>query len=162
MAAVETRVTGTMTLDLPGLDEPADGAVVSLPDDRPQQLHLLFLRRGRLPALGSRGEVVLGEAFAEANHFELGNQIAATIYGARQMLKIVGIGLSPEYVFEARAGETLPDNKRFGVFWMNERELANAFDLMAHSTTCSSMWRRVSTWLPSWRSSIACSRPMAA
>jgi putative ABC transport system permease protein len=129
VAAVETRVAGTLTLDLPGLEEPADGAVLSVPDDRPQQLHLLFLRRGRLPALGSRGEVVLGEAFAQANHFDLGNQIAATIYGARQMLTVVGIGLSPEYVFEARGGETLPDNKRFGVFWMNERELSYAFDL---------------------------------
>jgi putative ABC transport system permease protein len=52
-----------------------------------------------------------------------------TIYGARQTLTIVGIALSPEYVFEARAGETLPDNRRFGVFWMNERELANALNL---------------------------------
>src|SRR6266700_155410 len=49
---------------------------------------------------------------------------AATVDGARQRLKIVGIALSPEYVFEARPGETLPDNKRFGVFWMNERDLA--------------------------------------
>ncbi|MEI9896506.1 MAG: hypothetical protein WDN28_22265 [Chthoniobacter sp.] len=53
----------------------------------------------------------------------------ATIYGARQRLKIVGIALSPEYVFEARPGETLPDNKRFGVFWMNERDLAKTFKL---------------------------------
>ena len=44
-------------------------------------------------------------------------------------MKIVGIALSPEYVFEARPGETLPDNRRFGVFWMNERELAKAFEL---------------------------------
>ncbi|MEI9896507.1 MAG: hypothetical protein WDN28_22270 [Chthoniobacter sp.] len=48
-ATVETRVTGTAKLDIPGLPEPADAAVISLPDDRPQQLHLLYLRRGRLP-----------------------------------------------------------------------------------------------------------------
>ena len=129
VAAVETRVAGKVTLDLPGLAEPADGTIISIPDDRPQQLHTLFIRRGRLPELGSRNEVVVGEAFADAHRFEPGNEITATIHGARQTLKIVGVALSPEYVFEARPGDTLPDNRRFGVFWMNERELANAFQL---------------------------------
>ena len=129
VAAVETRVTGKVTLDLPGLAEPADGTILSLPEDRPQQLNQLFLRRGRLPESGSRGEVVVGEAFAEAHGFEPGDAIAALIHGGRQTLKIVGIALSPEFVFEARPGDTLPDNRRFGVFWMREKELAKAFDL---------------------------------
>jgi len=129
VAAVETRVTGAAKLDLPGLAEPADAMMISLPDDRPQQLHLLYLRTGRYPELGRSNEVIVGEAFAEAHGFQPGNEIDATIYGARQRLKIVGIALSPEYVFEARPGETLPDNRRFGVFWMNERDLAKAFEL---------------------------------
>ncbi len=129
VAAVETRVAGKATLDLPGLREPADGIILSLPEDRPQQLNQLFIRRGRLPGLGSRSEVAVGEAFAVAHGFEPGNQISVIIHGAQQTLKIVGIVLSPEYVFEARPGETLPDNRRFGVFWMNERELASAYDL---------------------------------
>ncbi len=129
VAAVETRVFGNLKLDLPGLAEPADGAILSLPEDRPQQLNLLFLRTGRLPESGSHNEVVLGEAFAKAHGFQPGDTVDAVMHGARQTLKIVGIALSPEYVFEARAGETLPDNNRFGVFWMNERELATAFEL---------------------------------
>jgi putative ABC transport system permease protein len=129
VAAVETRVVGAAKLELPGLPEPADGTIHSLPEDRAQQLHLLYLRRGRLPELGSHNEVVVGEAFADAHGFMPGHEIDATIRGARQRLKIVGIALSPEYVFEARAGETLPDNRRFGVFWMNERELATALEL---------------------------------
>lgn len=129
VAAIETRVKGKATLDLPGLSEPADGVIHSIPDDRQQQLHLLFVRSGRLPEIGSYNEVVVGEAFANAHGFRPGDTIDATIYGARQRLKIVGIALSPEYVFESRPGETLPDNRRFGVFWMNERELAKAFEL---------------------------------
>jgi putative ABC transport system permease protein len=129
VAAVETRVKGKVTLDLPGLSEPADGVIHSIPEDRQQQLHLLFIRSGRLPELGSHNEVVVGEAFAGAHGFKPGDEIDATIYGARQRLNIVGIALSPEYVFESRPGETLPDNRRFGVFWMNERELATAFEL---------------------------------
>ena len=128
-ASIETRVTGKVTLDLPGLAEPADGMALSLPDDRPQQLNLLFLRSGRTPQSGSRGEVVVSEAFAQAHGFQPGNTIPAIIRGQRQVLTVVGTALSPEYVFEARPGETLPDNRRFGVFWMNERELSTALDL---------------------------------
>src|SRR3954466_6393539 len=51
VAAVDTRVTGSAKLDIPGLAEPADATVISLPDDRPQQLNLLYLRKGRLPAI---------------------------------------------------------------------------------------------------------------
>ncbi len=129
VAAVDTRVTGRLTLDLPGQAEPADGVVLSLPDDRPQRLNKLFLRRGRYPEPGRRGEVVVGEAFANSHGFGPGNTVDVLMRGQRETLTIVGIALSPEYVFEARPGETLPDNQRFGVFWMNERELATALDL---------------------------------
>ena len=129
VAAVETRIVAGVTLDLPGIREPADGTFLSLPDERPAQLHLLYLRTGRLPEPGSRREVVVSEAFASAHGFVAGNTIDVTLYGSRERFRIVGIALSPEFIFEARGGDALPDPKRFGVFWMNERELAIAFDL---------------------------------
>lgn len=129
VATVETRVAGAVTLNLPGVAEPADGTILSLPDDRTQQLHTLYLRAGRLPEPGSRHEVVISEAFANAHSFVPENRIDVTLYGSREQFRIVGIALSPEFVFEARAGDTLPDPRRFGVFWMNERELAIAFNL---------------------------------
>jgi putative ABC transport system permease protein len=129
IAAVDTRVTGSVILDLPGLKEPADGKIVSIPEDRPQQLNLIFLRTGRLPEPGSNNEVVVGEAFAKAHAFNPGDTIEATIHGARQRLRIVGVGLSPEYVYETPPGESVPDSRRFGAFWMNERALATALTL---------------------------------
>lgn len=129
VGAVETRVTGPVILDLPGVKEPADGVILSIPEDRPQQLNLLFLRAGRLPEPGSNNEVVVGEAFSAAHAFNPGDSIDVTIHGARQRLLIVGVGLSPEYVYESRPGETVPDSRRFGVFWMNERALAKALTL---------------------------------
>jgi putative ABC transport system permease protein len=129
VSAVETRVKGAAVLDLPGMQEPAEGAFLSLPEDRPQQLNLLYLRTGRLPAAGSHREVVLGEAFAKEHGFGPGDTIDATLYGARETFRIVGIGLSPEFVYESPPGNPLPDNKRFGVFWMNERELAEALNM---------------------------------
>jgi len=129
IAAVETRVTGPVLLDLPGLKEPASGEIISLPEDRPQQLNLLFLRAGRLPEPGSNHEIVVGAAFAEAHGFSPGDIIDVTIHGAYQRFHIVGVGLSPEYVYEVPPGETVPDSRRFGIFWMNERALAIALTL---------------------------------
>jgi len=129
VAAVETRVVGALRMDLPGLSEPADGTILSIPEDRPMRLNTLFLRTGRFPEVGKTNEVIVGEAFAKAHGFQPGDSIDVILRGAKERLMIVGIGLSPEYVFEARPGEALPDNKRFGVFWMNERDLATACDL---------------------------------
>jgi putative ABC transport system permease protein len=130
VATVETRVVVNVTLDLPGLTEPATGHIVSLPEDGGQpKLNRLFLRKGRFPHADERREVVLGEAFAKANGLEPGDTLAAVINGRRETLRICGIGLSPEFVFEARAGETLPDHKRFSVMWMNYRALAVAYNM---------------------------------
>lgn len=130
VATVETRVAVSVTLDLPGLSEPATGHIISLPEDGGEpKLNRVFLRTGRFPRSDERREVVLGESFAEANGLKPGDSLVAVINGRRETLKICGIGLSPEYVFEARPGETLPDHKRFSVIWMNYRALAVAYNL---------------------------------
>lgn len=129
VSAVETRVAASLRMDLPGLDEPADGTIHSLPEGRPQRLNTLYLRTGRFPEIGRANEVIVSEAFAKAHGFQPGHTIEVILRGARERLTIVGVALSPEYVFEARPGQALPDAKRFGVFWMNERDLATANDL---------------------------------
>ncbi len=130
VATVETRVVVEVTLDLPGLSAPATGHIISLPEDgAAPKLNRVFLRAGRFPRSDERREVVLGESFANANGLHPGDSLVAVINGRRETLKICGIGLSPEFVFEARAGETLPDHQRFSVIWMNYRALAVAYNL---------------------------------
>ncbi|MFM9117437.1 MAG: ABC transporter permease, partial [Planctomycetota bacterium] len=51
------------------------------------------------------------------------------IHGKQQTLTVVGIALSPEYVYSVRPGELLPDDKRCGVLWMNYEGLSAASDL---------------------------------
>ena len=69
------------------------------------------------------------ESFVEAHGFEIGDTVKAIINGRLESLTIVGVGLSPECVYLIRPGEAMPDDRRFGVFWMNKDELAPAFDL---------------------------------
>jgi putative ABC transport system permease protein len=129
VATIQTGVSVQVTLDLPGLDEPASGMVRSLPDFDMPQLNRLFLRTGRWLPPGSRGDVLVGEAFAQANHLRPGDSLALLLNGRRQTFRITGIVLSPEFIFESRPGAALPDNRTYGVFWLPYKELAAAFDL---------------------------------
>lgn len=126
---VQTGVTARVTLDLIGLDEPASGIMRSLPDVGEPDLNVLFLRAGRWLVPGRRGEVLVGEAFADANALHPGDALSFLLNGRRVELRVAGIVLSPEYIFESRPGAALPDNRTFGIFWMPYRELASAFDL---------------------------------
>ncbi|MCC6660306.1 MAG: FtsX-like permease family protein [Phycisphaerales bacterium] len=129
VARVVTRVVAEVNLDVPDLPEPAIGRLISVPDRPPYGLGELHLRRGRLPEPGHDSEVVASEGFAEAHGFGPGATVNAVINGRLRKLTIVGIGLSPEYVYQVRPGDALPDDRRYGVFWMLYRELAPAFDM---------------------------------
>jgi putative ABC transport system permease protein len=129
VSAVEARVVASVTLDLEQLDEPATGRLVSIPVDRRPQVNDLFLRRGRWIEPGRPDEAIASEGFVAAHGFEPGDQVPAIINGRLRRLTIVGVALSPEYVYSIRPGELVPDDKRFGVFWMDQQALAAAFDM---------------------------------
>ena len=129
VAGVQPDIAGQVTLDLPGLDEPASGLVRSLPDYGEPELNSLYLRRGRWLTPGSHGELLVGEAFALANKLEPGDTLTLLLNGKRQQFQIAGIVLSPEYIFESRPGAALPDNRTYGIFWMPYKEVATAWDL---------------------------------
>lgn len=128
VSAVQARVVAGVVLDVPGLPELATGKVVSIPEAS-ADLNRLHLRTGRLPLAGPSGEVLLGEAFAAANGLAVGDSLAALLDGRWERLAIVGIALSPEYVYATGGSAFLTDDRRFGVLWMPREALAAAYDL---------------------------------
>lgn len=128
VAAVDTRVVVPVTLDLPGVDQPATGLLVSVPERRQPMLNDLHLRRGRWLEPGRRDEALVSEAFATANHLEVGQSLGAVINGRLHRLRIVGIAISPEYIYEIGAGGLFPDS-RFGVLWLSRETLGPAFEM---------------------------------
>jgi len=122
------RVVFDASLDVPGLDEPASGRLVSLPETPGTGLNRVHLRSGRLPEPGNRLEVLVSEAFSAANRLHPGDSLSAIINGRKERLHIVGIGISPEYVTEIR-GNSFPDNRRFGVMWMAREALAATLNM---------------------------------
>lgn len=129
VAAAQAGISVEVTLDVPGLEEPASGLMRSVPDAGDPELNRLFLRSGEGLGAGSRGQVLVGEAFADANQLRPGGNIAVLLNGRRRDFRVAGIVLSPEFIFESRPGTALPDNRTYGTFWMPYEELAAAFNL---------------------------------
>jgi putative ABC transport system permease protein len=129
VSRVDTRVVVDVSLDVRDLTEPATGRLIGISVPHRTMLNDLFLRRGRFPASGQSDEVLVSEAFALARNLIPGDTVGAIINGRRRELNIVGVALSPEYVYSIRPGELIPDNKRFGIFWMDGRALASAFNM---------------------------------
>jgi len=129
VGVVQTRIVMDVNLDVPGLEEPATGRLISIPERRIPMLNDLFLREGRYIEPGQRGEVLISEAFASANRLRVGDAIDAVMNGKWERLRIVGIALSPEYIYEIRPSEVFPDNRRFGVLWMSQDVLGPAFNM---------------------------------
>lgn len=129
VAGVEARIAELALLDIPDFPEPATGRLISLPEGAPLLLNRLYMRGGRLPDTNDLDEVVVNEGFAKAHGFEPGDRFSATLNGRKRELTIVGVALSPEYVYAIGPGDRMPDDRRFAIIWMSERALAEVYGL---------------------------------
>lgn len=126
---VQTRVVASANLDVPGFSEPVIGRLVSVPDTGTALLNTLHLRQGRMLRPQYSEEVLISDTFAEAHGLQPGDHLAAIINGKRKTLRIVGVALSPEYIYQFPPGGAFPDYERYGVLWMGRSHLAAAYDL---------------------------------
>ncbi len=127
--SVETRVVQSAVLEIEGFAEPVVAQLVSLSTDSKAHLNELTLREGRLPRPRSTYEAVISEPFAQAHGLHPGASIRAVLNGSWRELNVVGVALSPEYVYAIGPGALMPDDARFGVIWLDEQMLQATFDL---------------------------------
>lgn len=126
---VEPRIVMDGLVDLAssgsasGKGELAVGRFVAVPSGTQPALNRLFLREGRLPAEGAEVEVVLHEGFAKANGLRPGSSLSVLVQGQREFVKVVGIALSPEYVYALSPSAPLPDDRHFGILWMAKKPM---------------------------------------
>ena len=129
VATVEARVTGSALITLPDLDRPVRAQAVSLPNLREPRLNGVYLTDGRMIDSDHSDEILLLQAFANAHDLRPGDQIHATMNGARRSFRIVGLAQGPEFLYTTAPGEMIPDDARFGVIWMSRSALAAAYDM---------------------------------
>jgi putative ABC transport system permease protein len=126
---VETRVRAAANLDVAGWTDPVTALIVSVPDRGQPALNRLFLRSGRMPDPQRDDEVVISEAFASAHQFRPGDSFYATINGRRKRLRIAGVALCPEFIYQLQPGALIPDLKGYGILWMARTPLESAYDM---------------------------------
>ena len=128
-AHVETSLSHVVPISLPGVADPIIGRLIGLDAQAPPRLNRVHLRSGRMVAGHASGalEALVSEAFATERQLKPGDRLQALINGKRETLLVVGIALSPEYIFAGMAGS--PDQRGFGIFWLDRRALAAAYNM---------------------------------
>ena len=129
VGSVEMRIVKPVLLDMQAMPMPASALVVSLPHHRQSRVNRLYIRQGRLPAHQGRDEVAVAERFAAAHNLKPGDRFSVIMNGRKRSLKIVGIVLSPEYIYAIGPGDMVPDDRRFAILYMSEKTLRGIFDM---------------------------------
>lgn len=124
----EGSIVQYATLDFPHRSEPVRALIASIDENGRSSINRVTVRQGRLPRKGEANEIIADEAFMGANGLALGDGIDALIYGTRERVTIVGIGLAPNYIYALPPGDLIPDDTRFGIFWMGREALEAATD----------------------------------
>lgn len=115
------RIVKDVNLDIEGVEEPRVGRLISMPERRRPVLNDVCLVSGRYFEEGVQNEVILSDRFAHENGLALGDRIQVSVGSKKHSLRIVGLGLSPEYVYMIRSvEEIIPDPERFAILWVPE------------------------------------------
>jgi putative ABC transport system permease protein len=129
VSQVQTRIVAHATLDVSGMTDPAVARLVSIPDRPTPGLNAIYLRAGRYVEPWRAREVLVSDGFAAAHQLKPGDTLSTVLNGRKHKLRIAGIALSPEFVYQIREGDLLPDDRRYAILWMSQTELAAAFDM---------------------------------
>jgi len=128
---VQGTVEANARVSVVGSTDPIVGRLIGWDARTPQRLNRVQLRAGRWPEPGRQAggelEAVASEGFVLAHHLKMGDRVSALVNGKRRPLRLVGVALSPEFIFGGMLGA--PDLRSFGVFWLDRAELAAATDM---------------------------------
>jgi putative ABC transport system permease protein len=128
VAEVETRVASSATVERPAGGPPASARILSLPPGG-ARVNVPYLRAGSGLDPDRTDQVLVSEGFALANQLRPGDRLGVVVNGKRQVLRIAGVALSPEFVYAIRPGDLFPDDRAYGILWTSRAGLAAAADL---------------------------------
>ncbi|MCR9116646.1 MAG: ABC transporter permease [bacterium] len=125
---IHTRIRFNATVDLENVDEPLNGIVISMPNQREPVLNDLVLIKGDYFTERRENEVILNDAFARAHKLYPGSKIHLLLNDRRQEFFVVGTAMSSEFTYLLAPGALIPDPKRFGLFYIKRTFAEDAFD----------------------------------
>ncbi|WP_284618851.1 ABC transporter permease [Aquabacterium humicola] len=133
VADVQTGLDAMVRVTLSGVADPIIGQLIGLDLQRAQRLNVVAVSAGRMLQPDEAGSgtqaipVLVSRGFAQARGLKPGDELQAQINGRLRTLRVSGHALSPEFVFAGLWG--MPDMRGYGVFWLDRRVLAAAYDM---------------------------------
>jgi putative ABC transport system permease protein len=129
VASVYPRIVEEVLLPIDGILTPAHGQIISLPSHGRPPMNDVYVKSGRFPEPGRGNEVLIYEPFAHEHELRPGSTVPAILNGKLHELIVVGLALSPEYVFAIEPGGITSDDERFAPMWMSGTSVAAAFQM---------------------------------
>jgi putative ABC transport system permease protein len=129
VAQVDVRIAGEVPMFVPGRTQAASVRLMSIDPRAIAPLNSVRIREARGLDPDRDDEIILNEPFAQANHLKPGDTVSAVLNGRLRKLRVVGIGISPEFVFSLPPGAIAPSDERYGVGWMSRAPLESAFEM---------------------------------
>ena len=115
VAGLQTRLVADVAVGLAGTEEPIVARLLSLPERGEPEVNAIVLRRGRFLGADDAPEVIVSESFADAHGLVPGARLSVLVGGRSREMVIVGVALSPEYVYALGPGMIAPDDRRFAI-----------------------------------------------
>lgn len=130
VARLDARITFDVILDVPGVERPLLGRLISAPPQRlDRSLNGVCIVRGAGFSADRDEEVILGESFARAHGLRPGDRLGVILNRRRESFVIAGTAISPEYVYMTRGeGDLLPDPNHFGILYVKEDYARDVLD----------------------------------
>jgi putative ABC transport system permease protein len=136
VADVQTTTEKVVRITIEGSTDAVIGQLIGIDRRRPLRMNRITLRSGHADdASMSPGReqddgalpVWVSEAFAIARQLQPGARLSALVNGRQRTLLVRGVALSPEFIFAGLWG--MPDQRGFGVFWIDQEALDAAYDM---------------------------------
>ena len=133
VADVQTTTEAIVRVEIAGLPDPIIGQLIGIDRRAPHRMNRVSVGSGQAPDLGEgvRGDgaiaALVNEGFAQARGLRPGATLGVLMNGHRRELRIVGTALSPEFIFAGLWG--MPDQRGYGIFWIDRDVLAAAYDM---------------------------------
>ncbi len=136
VSEIQTRIEYPVTVNMPEIPEPISGLAISLPDRPSSQINNILLRSGTYFTQENRDEVIVSEKFAAAHKIVSASFIKLVLNGQEKNLFVVGIAISPEYIYLTQPGNAMPAPGKYGIFWI-KRSFAE--DILDFHGACNSV-----------------------
>jgi putative ABC transport system permease protein len=121
VSELRPRIMQTVRVDLPQVERPLAGTILSMPAEPRPVINNLVMRRGSYFTQERREEVIVSDTFATYHGIRPGDRLHILLNDRRQELFVVGTAIGAEFVFARPPGAMIPDASGYVVLFVKEQ-----------------------------------------